>query len=324
MPRPPYELTDCPACGAPRATTIADGDAIRDEVEQLWAFHLARLEPATPPGRLTDRVAFSQPPALALVQCDDCGLLYRNPRERDVDDLYATEAARPEVLRALFDTQRPAFRAQLARLAEVTGRRGRVLEVGSHVGGFLAAADEDGWQAEGVDVNEAAVAFAREMGLRAQVATVESYEGAPSLDAIAFWSCFDQLPAPRAAAHRARALVRDGGVLVVRVPNGGFYAALRPHLDGATGAAVRALLAHNNLLGFPYRHGFTPGALGRLLEATGWRVERVVGDTLVPIADEWTRGWAAWEERLAKAALRLVGKAAPERAPWLEVYAVAA
>ena len=135
------------------------------------------------------------------------------------------------------------------------------------------------------------------------------------------WTCFDQLPEPRAAAHRARALVREGGLLVVRVPNGGVWARLRTHLHGAASRVARLVLAHNNLLGFPYRHGFTMPALARLLDATGWRVERVVGDTLVPLSDEWTRGWAAWEERLAKATLRAVGRARPEAAPWLEVYA---
>lgn len=324
MPRPPYELADCPACGATSATTVADGDAIREEVEALWQFHLARLAPGTPPGRLTDRVAFSQPPALAIVRCDGCGLLYRNPRERAVDALYAGEATARETLAALFETQRPAFRAQLERLGAVVGRRGRVLEVGSHVGGFLAAAAEDGWQAEGIDVNAAAVGFARGMGLRASVATLDDFDGAPGFDAIALWSCFDQLPDPRAAAHRARALAGPGGVLVVRVPNGDFWAAMRGHLAGPAAPAARALLAHNNLLAFPYRHGFTTGALARLLDATGWSVVRTVGDTLVPIADEWTRGWAAWEERLAKGALRLLGRATPARAPWLEVYARAA
>ena len=41
----------------------------------------------------------------------------------------------------------------------------------------------------------------------------------------------------------------------------------------------------------------------------------------MPIADEWTRPWAAWEERLLKGALRLLAGDEAEWAPWLEVYA---
>jgi hypothetical protein len=81
------------------------------------------------------------------------------------------------------------------------------------------------------------------------------------------------------------------------------------------------LLAHNNLLAFPYRHGFTPASLRRLLDPLGLEVVRVYGDALVPIADEWTRPWAAWEERLLKGALRLLAGDEAEWAPWLEVYA---
>jgi hypothetical protein len=149
MPRPPYELADCPVCGATAAETVADADAVRAEVEALWAFHAARLRAGTPPERLADRVVFSQPPALGIVRCRSCGLLYRNPRERDaaVEALYADERPDPAVLDALHAAQRTAYDAQLRRLREAVGRPGRVLEVGSHVGGFLAAAADAGWQA---------------------------------------------------------------------------------------------------------------------------------------------------------------------------------
>ena len=323
MPRIAYELTDCPACGATEARTVADADAIREEVEALWAFHQRRLRPDTPPERLADRVAFSQPPALAIACCDSCGMLYRRPRERAqlLEALYADERTEEDVLAALFEVQLPAYQAQVRRLRAVLGRTGRVLEVGSHVGGFLAAAGDAGWEAEGLDVNATAVAFARARGLRTTEGDLDSYDGAGAFDAVTMWTCFDQLPEPRAAAHRAHALVREGGLLVVRVPNGGFWLHARAGLQGARAPVARLVLAHNNLLAFPYRHGFTRGALERLLDATGWRVERVVGDTLVPIADEWTFGWAAWEERVAKGVMRAVGRVRAEMAPWLEVYA---
>jgi hypothetical protein len=79
------------------------------------------------------------------------------------------------------------------------------------------------------------------------------------------------------------------------------------------------LLAHNNLLGFPYRHGFTPRSLSRLLADAGFRTIAVVGDTLATIADRWTRPWAAVEERVVKSTLRATSRIAP--APWFELYA---
>ncbi len=118
------------------------------------------------------------------------------------------------------------------------------------------------------------------------------------------------------------ALLAAGGVLAIRVPNGGFYAELRERMRGRFSPVATALLAHNNLLGFPYRHGFTVESMTRLVEATGFEIAHIHGDTLVPIADRWTRRWAAVEERLAKAALRVLARVAgAEGAPWFEVYA---
>jgi len=87
---------------------------------------------------------------------------------------------------------------------------------------------------------------------------------------------------------------------------------------------AREWLAQNNLLGFPYRYGFTPTALTRLVERNGMRVEQVVGDVLVPIADRWTRRWAALEERLVKrviAAGARISRGDKPLAPWFELYA---
>ena len=82
MRSPVYEPTTCVVCGHADADLIADADAIRREVEELWAYHERRLRPSTPPARLMDRVAFSEHPPLHVVRCRTCGLVYRNPIER--------------------------------------------------------------------------------------------------------------------------------------------------------------------------------------------------------------------------------------------------
>lgn len=320
---PALELTACPVCGGSDSEELAAADAIRGEVETLWQFHTRRLHPDTPPEHLFDRVAFSQRPPLRVVQCRECGLVYRNPRERahELASLYEGEAPADDVLAALFETQRDAYRAQARRLHRVLGRRGSGIEVGSYVGGFLAAARERRLDVEGLDVNETASAFARKQGFRVTIGDLESWREERSVDAVAIWNCFDQLPDPRRAALAARSLLRPGGILAIRVPNGGFYAAVRRHLRGARAPLATAMLAHNNLLSFPYRHGFTVGALTRLLETMGFAIVSTFGDTLVPIADQWTRRWAAMEERAVKGMLKAVAKAGgAARAPWLEVY----
>jgi hypothetical protein len=322
---PSYDLSPCPVCGTNDADQLASADDMRAEMEMLWEFHERRLKPGTPPRALADRVAFSQDPPLRLAQCRECTLVYRNPRERAVEliESYATEMPDDATLRTLHENQRRAYRAQVRRLEHALGRRGPGLEVGSYVGAFLAAARDVGWTFEGLDVNERAASFACAMGFRVTVGEMDDVAGR-RFDTVAIWNCFDQLPDPRAAATTARALLNRGGVIAVRVPNGDAYAKMRPALRTPLGGWARAVLAHNNLLGFPYRHGFTTRSLTRLLTDAGFGDVRFHGDVLVPISDRWTRRWARAEERAVKWLLRGAARSVRLRArisPWSEAYA---
>jgi hypothetical protein len=307
-----YELAHCIVCGHADTELVADEDDIRREVEALWAFHERRLRTGTPVTRLRDRVAFSQDPPWRLVACRECGLLYRNPAERafEVESIYARDCPPRETLQALHEAQRVSYDSQAKRLRRFLTRGATVLEVGSYVGAFLSAARGHELNAVGVDINPAVNAFARSLGFRVAEGALTS--SGDLVDAVAIWNTFDQLSDPRGILTAARARVKPGGMLAIRVPNGAYYRSRRPH----------AGLAHNNLLSFPYRWGFTPGSLGMLLESTGFEVLDMVGDVLVPTSDEWTRPWARIEDRLVKLAIRAGGRSADE-SPWFEVYAAA-
>ena len=321
-----YELARCAVCSSAESDEIVSIETSKVELEQLWEYHQKRLRPEVPTEHLMDRVAFSQRAPLRLVRCDECGLVYRNPVERpaEVAEIYEEEGLDEAVLRGLHDTQRPAYDAQAARLTEVFGRRGSGIEVGSYVGGFLAAARDAGWRFAGVDVNAQPNAFTRSLGFQVHDGTIESLDPERRVDVVAIWNCLDQLVDPASAVRAARSHLASGGMLAIRVPNGACYAAFRPMLRGRFAAIAREWLAQNNLLGFPYRYGFTPTALARLVERNAMRVEHVHGDVLVPIADRWTKRWAALEERLVK---RVIGAGASisrgdrPLAPWFELYA---
>jgi 2-polyprenyl-3-methyl-5-hydroxy-6-metoxy-1,4-benzoquinol methylase len=321
-----YELATCAVCSSADATELVSADDAKVETEQLWEYHEKRLRPDIPATHLMDRVAFSQRAPLRLVRCDDCGLVYRNPVERatELSEIYEEEGPDDSVLRALHDTQRSAYDAQASRLTEIFGRRGTGIEVGSYVGAFLAAARECGWQFAGVDVNAETNAFTRSLGFQVDDGTIESLDPERRADVVAIWNCLDQLADPASAVRAARTHLTTGGMLAVRVPNGACYAVFHPLLRTPLAGVAREWLAQNNLLGFPYRYGFTPTALTRLVERNGMHVEHVGGDVLVPIADRWTKRWAALEEKLVKrviaAGARMSSGDRP-LAPWFELYA---
>ena len=321
-----YELARCAVCGAAEGSEIASSDDVRAEVEALWAFHTRRLRPDTPPAQLMDRVAFSQHAPLRVVRCAACGFVYRNPveRARELEASYEDESPTTERMRALHETQRASYAAQARRLTRVFGRRGMGIEVGSYVGAFLASARDAGWQFSGVDVNACTNQFTRSLGFAVHDGPIESLDPDRRADVVAIWNCLDQLADPTSALRSAGSHLSAGGMVAARVPNGACYAAMRPLLRTTVAPVAREWLAQNNLLGFPYRFGFTPRSLTRLLDRLGFDVVWIVGDVLVPIADRWTRPWAALEERAVK---RLLGFAARASrgdrvlAPWFEVYA---
>jgi Methyltransferase domain len=324
--RTSYEIAHCVVCGQHDAAIVADAAELRSEVEALWEYHARRLRSDTPTPRLADRLAFSEPPPLRLVRCVDCGLVYRNPIERasEVKSFYARGDAARDGLAAMHASQLPTARIQARRIRRLLGRGGTGLELGSYVGAFLAAARESGLSFDGIDVNPTINAFVRGLGLRVHDGELHDHRVDSPLDVLAIWNTFDQLADPRGVAFDAWRRVRPGGLLAVRVPNGAFYARLHRALttgDRMSRRIACAMMAQNNLLGFPYRWGFTVRSLERLLSDVGFAVVDVHGDVLVRTSDEWTLVWARWEERLLKRTMAAVVRSRPSWAPWLEILA---
>ena len=106
-----------------------------------------------------------------------------------------------------------------------SGHGQEFLEIGSFVGGFLLEGQKQGWDMVGVDPGHDVAAFCRERGLPVFEGTLEEARFTPaSFDAVVVWNTFDQLPDPRALLEQAVLLLRNGGVLVLRVPNGACFA----------------------------------------------------------------------------------------------------
>jgi 2-polyprenyl-3-methyl-5-hydroxy-6-metoxy-1,4-benzoquinol methylase len=318
---PAYDVGGCPICGTLQSIEIANRDAIKREIELNWEFHESRLRQPVPPDHLIDRLVFSQAPPLRLASCAECHHLYRNPRENgDALERSYAEALHPaEMLETLFQNQRLACRAQVKRILRTGARIHRGLEVGSYVGAFLAAAADAALPFEGIDVNSSVTEFAATKDLPAETGSLEDLPLKRKYDAIVIWNTFEQLPDVRAATVRSHELLREGGLLAVRIPNGAFYEKWRRRLGGPMNAIAARMLAHNNLLGFPYRQGFSESSMKRLLTDCRFEIIATKGDTLFPIADRWTTSRGVRDERFTKGFQRLLQRG--WSAPWVEIYA---
>src|SRR5206468_2972139 len=118
---------------------------------------------------LADRAEFTQDEVTDIVACRRCGVVFRNPRPTDeaVARAYRQDHYGRERLASLFKAQQELYRPKARALRRwlAAGRQVRVVEVGSFVGGFLAAGQEYGWEMLGIDPGQEVGAFCREKGL---------------------------------------------------------------------------------------------------------------------------------------------------------------
>jgi SAM-dependent methyltransferase len=329
----------CVVCSDEGSALICGADEVRAHMEFLRQFHGRRLHAGPgrepPPSAFADRARFTQDYATDIVACRQCGSVFRSPRPPDGEILraYIEDRYGHRRLAELFESQRALQRrkARYLRRWLPTGRRVRVVEVGSFVGGFLAASLEQGWETLGVDPGREVNQFCGERGLPVFPGTLpEACFPAGSVDCVAIWNTLDQIPDPGPTLAASRRLLRPGGLLAVRVPNGDCFRRLATglrHLAGPWNRWLRTMMAWNNLLAFPYLHGYSVRALGRLLARHGFEQIAVCPDTLVRLSDGQTAAWAVWEERALKGLCRLAAgiearlpDSTLSTAPWFDAY----
>jgi len=331
----PRVMVGCQVCGSTRSQLVCSAQDIAAQhrfLESFYRTRWSRQDAAT----ATDRVNFTQDYATPIVACEGCGLLYRNPRPAAgaVTRAYATEHYDESYLLAELQTQQAWAQTKVPLVAKYLARtttrsRPRVLEVGSFVGGFLLEGQQLGWDMVGVDPGHDVAAFCRERGLPIFEGTVEEARFAPSsFDAVIIWNTFDQLPDPHPLLEHAVSLLRNGGLLVLRVPNGACFAwmaGLRACLPRPLRRPLDIAMACNNLLTFPYLYGYSASQLQRLTEPYGFRLTACVPDQVVSAPAGQLAGWAVVEERTVKTVFRVIAALWPDQqsrrfrsAPWLD------
>lgn len=281
-----------------------------------------------------DRSQFTQDYDTQIVACRGCGLLCRNPHPQasSVTEAYASDHYDPAHLQQEFDTQFRWARTKIPVVRRwLAGRhRPRLVEIGSFVGGFLAAAREAGWCITGVDPGESVTRFCSEHHLPVYRGTIERAPLWPGeLDGMMVWNTFDQLPDPHSMLATAATSLKNGGLLVIRIPNGRCYrtALSLAHRLPWIQRLLYPMLAWNNLLSFPYLVGYDVDSLDRLVLQHGFRREALYPDTLLTVSTPTTRVWAQCEERVMKALCRSAGtieswldRSGYRTACWLDVY----
>jgi len=104
---------------------------------------------------------------------------------------------------------------------------GTLVDVGCGAGSLLALCPQWGWKGVGFDPSSAAVAYAQTRGLDVSRQSWPPCSLADeTVDAVMFINVLDHLRAPFAALTETWRVLRPGGLLYIRVPNGPMHARL--------------------------------------------------------------------------------------------------
>ena len=162
---------------------------------------------------------------LPLVRCGACGFVFAPVRSaEELHRLYTTDYFDAYPGGQAYDADEvqrrheATVRMQWLR-SHATG--GRLLEIGSASGWFLAQARDAGFEVEGIEpAADVAFAATARWNVPVQAATAETASLPDGeLDVVVAWHALEHIAAPAGVLERLHAALRPGGLLMIEVPN---------------------------------------------------------------------------------------------------------
>jgi SAM-dependent methyltransferase len=206
------EEVRCNCCGADDADTVYEARASERAREDS-----VRVFRASGDELLLDR----------LVRCRRCGLEYVSPRLRSALIVDAYSAGEDPHYVSQIRARERTFSSALARIERLAGHRGRLLDVGTAAGAFLAAARARGWNVDGCEPNRWMAAWgSQHYGLQIRAGEIFDQDlPLRSFDVITLWDVIEHTPDPSRVIEHVTRLLKPGGLLVVNYPDRGSWLA---------------------------------------------------------------------------------------------------
>lgn len=156
-----------------------------------------------------------------LVRCKQCGLMYLNPRLRSDVVLEGYSAGSDEQFISQAAGRERTFAKSLKLIESLRPARGRLLDVGTAGGSFLAVAKKTGWEVAGCEPNRWLCEWGnKHYGLPIVPGTIFDMKlPATSFDAVTLWDVLEHTPDPKATLQECNRVLKAGGLLVVNYPD---------------------------------------------------------------------------------------------------------
>jgi SAM-dependent methyltransferase len=294
------ETVACNMCGADDAEVVyeaLDTGATRDMVRTF---------------RASGDDLLSDP----LVKCRRCGLQYVNPRPRARDIVLAYSAGDDPTYVSQVAARERTFAGAVAHIERLLPGRGRLLDVGTAAGAFLAAARKRGWEVDGCEPNRWTAAWgSRHYGLEIRAGELFDHDfPAAGFDVVTLWDVIEHTPDPSRVIRRIGELVRPGGLLVVNYPD--------------IGSSIAQMLGRRwPFLSSVHLYYFTRQTMRRFLEQQGFAIvemrphlQRLELDYLLARGEVVSRRVSRWSRRI----VRLLGLSNRQAPYWMGQTFVAA
>jgi len=158
-----------------------------------------------------------------MVRCSSCQFIFLNPRPTAESLHHFYQTYLPEEESSIESWKRmmkPVFH-RAANLLKRYGRNGRLLDVGSGFGFFVAEMKKKGWEAAGVEISQKALEYAGNvLGLTVHPGPLGK-AGFPDnqFDAVTAFYVIEHLPSPRDFLRECYRILKPGGLLLLRYPH---------------------------------------------------------------------------------------------------------
>ncbi len=153
-----------------------------------------------------------------IVECQNCHLVYANPRWSSEDLIAAYSAVEDETYQSEREGRELTFTRHLNEFEKVIGpANGRsLLDIGAYIGVFVEIAAKAGWNALGIEPSEWAVKQAQTHGINVIQGTQNARElQRQKFDAITMWDVIEHFDDPNCEIARSYQLLKPGGWLVL-------------------------------------------------------------------------------------------------------------
>ena len=195
-----------------------------------------------------------------IVRCNNCGLVYVNPRIPPSKIIEGYSEGTDERFVSQANAREKTFNKSL-KIIEKYVPKGKLLDIGTAGGSFLAAAKKREWSVHGIEPNKWLCDWGkRNYGIEIQQGTLEknSFEQ-ESFDLATLWDVLEHVPDPTDTLTRINKLLKQNGYLVVNYPD--------------IGSSVAKLMKRKWVFILTvHLYYFTPETITKLLNKCGFEV----------------------------------------------------